>query len=528
MKTANLFKVFTVTCLLGISSMLSSAALAAASTTGNWATQVSGLDIDINDVCFVNSSAGWAAGAEGKLIKTTDCGATWTEQSSGITADINSIFFIDIDTGWIGADGGVIRYTSDGGATWQDQTTPTTNNVYDIEFSGTTVGYAFCRTGKVLKTDDGGSTWEAQSTGLLNWVLAGAVIDANTIYAGTTSGHILHTSDGGTTWIEQTAPAEIAGEESINGVCAVSTSDIWMVSNGDYIIHTTDGETWTAADSETGEHLNGVDFTDADSGWVIGDGGTILHTADGGASWTEQSTEITGDLLAIDMVDANLGYAVGAGGTILCYRRLPQAAFSTDVNSALIGGTIAFTDESINDPVSWSWDFGDGSTSSEQNPAHVYESAGTYTVSLTVTNSAGSDDEVKTNHIAISLPAPVAGFSADVTSADTDDTVTFTDQSANSPTSWEWDFGDGDTSTEQNPAHIYTDAGTYTVTLTVTNSTGSDDEVKTDYITIARAASSGCRKGSAASVPEIAFGWGILGMLGAATSYLHIRRKNDK
>ena len=518
----------TAICMLCISSTLSSFAFAAASTIGAWSVQTSGLEGDINDVCFVNSSIGWAAGAEGKLTKTTDGGATWTEQSSGITANINAIFFINADTGWIGADGGVICCTDDGGATWENQTTSTTNNVYDVEFISSTAGYAFCRTGKVLKTADGGSTWEVQSTGLLNWILAGTVIDANKVYAGTTSGHILHTGDGGVTWTEQTAPVEIAGEESINGIYAVNTSEAWMVSNGDYIIHTTDGENWAAASAETGEDLNDIDFTDADSGWIVGDGGAILHTADGGTTWTEQSTQITGDLLAIDMVDVNLGYAVGTDGTIICYRRLPQAAFSADATSASSGGTIAFTDESSNNPISWSWDFGDGSTSSEQNPTHVYEAAGIYSISLTVTNCAGSDDEVKTDHIAISIPVPVAGFSADVTSANTSDTVTFTDQSTNSPTSWEWDFGDGNTSAEQNPAHTYTDAGTYNVTLTATNSTGSDDEVKTDYITITRTASGGCHKGSAASVPEIAFGWGILAMMGAATSYLHIRRKRDK
>jgi hypothetical protein len=61
---------------------------------------------------------------------------------------------------------------------------------------------------------------------------------------------------------------------------------------------------------------------------------------------------------------------------------------------------------------------------------------------------------------------------------------TFSDQSTNSPTSWSWDFGDTETSTAQNPSHTYASAGVYTVTLTATNSCGSDDEIKTDYITV--------------------------------------------
>jgi hypothetical protein len=62
--------------------------------------------------------------------------------------------------------------------------------------------------------------------------------------------------------------------------------------------------------------------------------------------------------------------------------------------------------------------------------------------------------------------------------------VEFTDQSTNDPTSWSWDFGDEGTSAEQNPTHIYETAGTYTVTLTVSNAGGEGTEIKVDYITV--------------------------------------------
>jgi len=84
-------------------------------------------------------------------------------------------------------------------------------------------------------------------------------------------------------------------------------------------------------------------------------------------------------------------------------------------------------------------------------------------------------------------PAPVAAFTSDVQSGTAPLTVSFTDQSTNSPTSWAWDFDNDGTvdSTDQNPTHTYTSAGTYTVKLTATNAGGSDDEIKTDYITVA-------------------------------------------
>jgi len=81
-------------------------------------------------------------------------------------------------------------------------------------------------------------------------------------------------------------------------------------------------------------------------------------------------------------------------------------------------------------------------------------------------------------------PPPTADFTATPTTGYTPLTINFTDTSTGVPTTWDWDFGDGSThGTTQNPTHIYTAPGTYTVTLIATNSAGSDTEIKTDYIT---------------------------------------------
>jgi PKD repeat protein len=79
---------------------------------------------------------------------------------------------------------------------------------------------------------------------------------------------------------------------------------------------------------------------------------------------------------------------------------------------------------------------------------------------------------------------PVANFSGSPTNGITPMTVNFTDNSTGSPASWAWAFGDGGTSTAQNPSHVYTVAGTYSVTLQVTNALGSDTITKTDYIAV--------------------------------------------
>ena len=80
--------------------------------------------------------------------------------------------------------------------------------------------------------------------------------------------------------------------------------------------------------------------------------------------------------------------------------------------------------------------------------------------------------------------APVVNFTVDRTNINAGETVQFTDQSTNSPTSWLWNFGDGQTSTEKNPSHAYTSTGTYSVTLTATNNSGSNLKVQSNYITV--------------------------------------------
>lgn len=81
----------------------------------------------------------------------------------------------------------------------------------------------------------------------------------------------------------------------------------------------------------------------------------------------------------------------------------PVAAFTATPTTITAGQSVQFVDQSTNDPTSWSWDFGDGNTSSQQNPSHNYSSAVNYTVSLQVTNSHGSDTETKTDYITVML-----------------------------------------------------------------------------------------------------------------------------
>jgi PKD repeat protein len=131
--------------------------------------------------------------------------------------------------------------------------------------------------------------------------------------------------------------------------------------------------------------------------------------------------------------------------------------------------TVQFIDES-DFADAWSWDFGDGSTSSDQHPVHTYQHAETYTVRLTITKGTKQTTFIKETYIgATESDPPVAGFTMSVREGNAPLSVTFTDASTGTITSSTWDFGDGSTSTETNPTHIYSVPGFYFVTRRVLN-----------------------------------------------------------
>lgn len=155
----------------------------------------------------------------------------------------------------------------------------------------------------------------------------------------------------------------------------------------------------------------------------------------------------------------------------------PKANFSYSADEA-DKLTIQFTNASEN-YASSTWDFGDNSTLSvEKNPLHVYDSDGTYPVTLTVTNSAGVADSKKID-ITVVPNNPKADFSFK-RDDESGFKVIFTNLSENG-TSYSWNFGDNTgTSTDKDPSYTYTAEGTYSVALTVTNSAGATDIRKVD------------------------------------------------
>ena len=170
------------------------------------------------------------------------------------------------------------------------------------------------------------------------------------------------------------------------------------------------------------------------------------------------------------------------GGTLFggVVNRAPTAAFAVQPESPTVLDTVRFVDAS-SDPddnlVAWTWDFGDGATSTERHPEHRYARKGTYVVRLTVTDAGGEDATVE-RVVQVVNAAPVAAFRHEPEALTILDTVRFVHEATDPDgeddlVAWAWDFGDGATSSERHPEHRYARKGTYTVRLTVTDADGA-------------------------------------------------------
>ncbi|MDP8222485.1 MAG: PKD domain-containing protein [Candidatus Lernaella stagnicola] len=230
-----------------------------------------------------------------------------------------------------------------------------------------------------------------------------------------------------------------------------------------------------------------VNFADQSSGtptswdWDFGDGDTS----------TDQNPQHTYDEEGYYTVSLTV---VGAAGTdtivrtnyINAYIGAPDPDFEGTPRQGEAPLAVQFTDLSTGSIADYLWDFGDGATSTDQDPLHTYDDAGRYTVKLTTTGPGGEEFERKFNYVTAQCPLPEVDFEADVVSGDAPLTVHFTDLSTAGAgcniSGYQWSFGDGQTSTLASPTHVFQNPGTYDVQLTASTTAGSDTELKVEYI----------------------------------------------
>jgi uncharacterized repeat protein (TIGR01451 family) len=251
------------------------------------------------------------------------------------------------------------------------------------------------------KFDLGGTTYSTPAIGA-----------DGTIYAGTGSKFYAISSTGAQKWV-----FTVSGLKMYNSAAIGADGTIYLPIAGtggrfgtpSAIYALTDNgnsyaQKWTFAPG-------GVIFSSptigADKTVYIGSyGWTVSAVKDNGNSYTIKWTYKTG-------YQIQEGSAIGADGTLYIGSNdgylyafkdpAPVANFTANVTNGLTTLDVQFNDTSINNPTTWTWDFGDGTTSNEQNPTHTYTHAGTYTVKLTVTTNNGSDNDimVKTDYITV-------------------------------------------------------------------------------------------------------------------------------
>ena len=150
----------------------------------------------------------------------------------------------------------------------------------------------------------------------------------------------------------------------------------------------------------------------------------------------------------------------------------PTVSCNSNPNSGNAPLTVSFTasgSDPDGDALVYTWDFGDGNTSNQEDPSHTYNTAGTYTTTVTVDDGNGGTDQCSRTITVIDQSSAVT-CSSNVTSGDAPLTVDFSsshDNSLGTAISYSWDFGDGNSSTAQNPSHMYNSAGSYTATITI-------------------------------------------------------------
>ncbi|MFZ4523669.1 MAG: T9SS type A sorting domain-containing protein [Bacteroidales bacterium] len=415
-----------------------------------WTEQATGFATasrGIRCVYPVNSQIVWASAYDGSggaaacqdLTVTTNGGTLWTARTiSGVSAlDISNVVAVDADKAWAGmyppgavTTGQGIYKTTDGGLTWTRQATATFSNAssfVDVVYFwdqnlGYCVGDPINGDFEIYTTDDGGTTWTLVPGGNIPNPLSGeyGIVGyyssiGDTTWFGTNKGRVYKSIDNGHNW----TVSAIAGWSAKtvqpffrSGSVGIG-ADRSAATTGAMVKTTDGGATWTPVVT-TGQvftndmaYLPGTPSTWVTTGAATGMTG-VTYAFDDAKTWNDMAPTIGTQFLGTAWVNDSTGWAGGfnvdatTGGMFKFTSILAPCDFTSDVLAVAKGGTVKYT---ITDgahstsTVSWAFQGGTPATSTNRHPSVVYNTPGTYNVTLTVTNSWGVTTKLKTGLI---------------------------------------------------------------------------------------------------------------------------------
>ncbi len=406
---------------------------------------------------FADAHTGVYGCGAGFVILTTDAGASWSQISSGTGNALHDVArFPNGDMIAVGDNGTVL--TSDGISPWTLVAPFTANNLTAVQVLGATDVVLVDEAGRVSRSTDSGATWVSGSATPPGLTAADlefeTLLDGWIIGSGFSGGALFRTTDGGNSWTPETSFSGTYTAVDFEG------ANGWAANVGGRYYRSTDaGVSWTQGDLPDAFSVRDMEFFDVSVGYAVGGFGYAARSDDAGVTWdilpfpstSHHLTDIhllganelwvsTGDdvayysatggqswsvldidsggfgsFLAITAVPGGDAWCVGEQGYVARFQgpppppvnQPPAASFTFDAT----GLTVDFTDAST-DPdgvvVSWSWDFDDGATSTEQHPTHTFPGADTYIVRLTVTDDDG--DTGAAGRIVVVQPGPGGTF----------------------------------------------------------------------------------------------------------------------
>jgi photosystem II stability/assembly factor-like uncharacterized protein len=222
----------------------------------------------LSSIYFPNPLLGWAAGAIGIMLKTTDGGNSWVTQPTNTTKNFSSVYFIDSSYGWAAGYNGLMMKTTDGGDNWF-------------------------------------SIWNSND----EWFNTIFFHDSLNGWAGS-GNKLFQTNDGGENWI-------INLEHGAEDIQFINISEGWFCSSSLIYITTDGGNSWNYSTTGSIHGLNSIHFTNNNTGWAVGDNGKIVKTIDGGITWVTQLSFTNSIFSSVYFFDENVGWIVGESGSIL-------------------------------------------------------------------------------------------------------------------------------------------------------------------------------------------------------------------